>query len=297
MAGSSLMVQHKRNYNPNLCFSLVGNRDSENISHIDFICDSVVKYSEWIDGLNMFLDKNISSKSTAKYIQQLTDINVKLCLLELGSERIEIPVIPPEISPLPTNYQFYYEEGWCEAIDMSEFEKNGISREQSNESIFSISNVNEINEFTEVETNNSSTFKTRLQKRFENDENRILSPLTVNTNRSNYVPLKNKNTTFTSPFTPVLNVVQSVFDSNRFPTTEAVVNTTNPLTYQDILETPLPPIPPPLLVRSSSLRGSNKSNHSSATSLTDKEEKKQTSEIDEMLDSLAIKNSSGPVNG
>jgi len=288
MAGASLMVQHnKKNINPNLCFSLVGNRDSENISHIDFICDSVVKYSEWIDGLNMFLDKNISSKSTAKYIQQLTDINLKLCLLELGSERIDIPVIPPEIPSLPSDYQFFYEEGWCEAVDISDFEKNSSSREQSQENLFNLSNANDIMEINDMELSISSKIK--------HDKNKILSPLTINTKRTSYMKDSNIRASYTTtPFTPALNVVQSVFDSNRYPNTSSVLlsNTTTPLNYQDIIETPLPPMPPPLLMRSSSIKSSKQS-----LNPEDKDDSKKTNEINEMVDSDSIKNSNGPING
>jgi len=288
MAGASLMVQHnKKNINPNLCFSLVGNRDSENLSHIDFICDTVVKYSEWIDGLNMFLDKNISSKSTAKYIQQLTDINLKLCLLELGSERVDIPVIPPEIPALPTDYQFFYEEGWCEAIDISDFEKNSSSREQSQENLFNISNANDVSEINEIELNISDG-------KSKQDNKKKLSPLTVNTKHSTYAKDDTRNS-YITPFTPVMNIVQSVFDSNRYPNTNSVItNSTTPLNYQDIIETPLPPMPPPLLMRSSSLKNSKQSLN---TILNEKDETKQSEEINEMIDTDSMKNSNGPING
>jgi engulfment/cell motility protein 1 len=262
MEGSSLMVQHnKRNINSNLCFSLVGNRDSENLSHIDFICDSVVKYSEWIDGFNMFLDKNISSKSTAKYIQQLTDINLKLCLLELGSERIDIPVIPPEIPSLPTDYQFFYEEGWFEAIDISDFEKNLGDHEQSQENLFNLSNATVEPEINEIELN--------VEKNSMNNRNKF-SPLTVNTKHSIY-DKDDQRGSYITPLTTTANIFQSVFDSNRYQP---------PLDCQDIIDKPLPPMPPPLLNRSSSLRNSE-----------------QSEEMKEMNDSNSIKNNSGPMNG
>ncbi|OUM64855.1 hypothetical protein PIROE2DRAFT_8243 [Piromyces sp. E2] len=282
MAGSSLMVQHnKKNINSDLCFSLVGNRDSENLSHIDFICDSVVKYSEWIDGLNMFLDKNISSKSTAKYIQQLTDINLKLCLLELGSERIEIPVIPPEIPALPSDYQFFYEEGWCEAIDISDFDKNSSTIGQSQENLFNISTENEdLND------------ELNVSNRPKQDKNKKISPLTVNTKHSNYMKDNIRNS-FITPFTPVMNIVQSVFDSNRYPNTSSVLsNTATPLNYQDIIETPLPPMLPPLLGSSSSVKSSKQSVNSGL----DDNDVKESGE-NEMIDTDSIKNSSGPMNG
>eukprot|EP00833_Pecoramyces_ruminatium_P013306 jgi/Orpsp1_1/1187338/evm.model.d7180000056963.1 len=282
LEGASLIVQHnKKNLNSNLCFSLVVNRDSENLSHIDFICDSVVKYSEWIDGLNMYLDKNISSKSTAKYIQQLTDINLKLCLLELGSERIDIPVIPPEIPALPTDYQFFYEEGWCEAIDISDFEKSLNQHEQSQENLFNISNADEP-EINEIELNVENKPKSNKNK---------FSPLTINTKRSIYSKDDMKNSSYITPITTTVNIFQSVFDSNRYPNTDSVLsNMATPLNYQEIIDKPLPPMLPPLL--DNSLKNSKQSVNSDENN-----ESKSSDELNEMVKSNSIKNCSDPVNG
>lgn len=282
LEGASLIVQHnKKNLNSNLCFSLVVNRDSENLSHIDFICDSVVKYSEWIDGLNMYLDKNISSKSTAKYIQQLTDINLKLCLLELGSERIDIPVIPPEIPALPTDYQFFYEEGWCEAIDISDFEKSLNQHEQSQENLFNISNADEP-EINEIELNVENKPKSNKNK---------FSPLTINTKRSIYSKDDMRNSSYITPITTTVNIFQSVFDSNRYPNTDSVLsNMATPLNYQEIIDKPLPPMLPPLL--DNSLKNSKQSVNSDENN-----ESKSSDELNEMVKSNSIKNCSDPVNG
>jgi len=119
-----------------------------------------------------------------------------------------------------------------------------------------------------------------------------LTPLTVNTKHSNYMKDNIRNS-FVTPFTPVMNIVQSVFDSNRYPNTSSVLSntTSTPLNYQDIIETPLPPMPPPLLGSSSSLKSSKQSINSGLDN-----DVKESGE-NEMIDTDSIKNSSGPMNG
>lgn len=72
--------------------------------------DSTV-YTEWLDGLNLLLPGGfIATKETADLVQSLTDIGVKIRLLDLTGERLEIPtVIPTPIVP-PPSVSFYYAE-------------------------------------------------------------------------------------------------------------------------------------------------------------------------------------------
>ena len=58
----------------------------------------------------MLLDRSITEKNTADYIQQLTDIGLKLCLLDLTGERLDFLNQAPEIPELPSEGRFYYEE-------------------------------------------------------------------------------------------------------------------------------------------------------------------------------------------
>ncbi|CAG8749019.1 1632_t:CDS:2, partial [Racocetra persica] len=53
----------------------------------DFVASDYVQFSEWTDGLNMLFDKNIGSRDTAEF----TEIGVKVKLLDLSGERVEIP--------------------------------------------------------------------------------------------------------------------------------------------------------------------------------------------------------------
>jgi engulfment/cell motility protein 1 len=68
-------------------------------------------YTEWLDGLNLLLPGGfIATKETADLVQALTDVGVKIRLLDLTGERLEIPtVIPTPIVP-PPSVPFYYSE-------------------------------------------------------------------------------------------------------------------------------------------------------------------------------------------
>lgn len=49
-------------------------------------------YSEWVDGLHMLRpDGRVATEQTANLIQSLTDIGVKIQLLDLTGERVQIP--------------------------------------------------------------------------------------------------------------------------------------------------------------------------------------------------------------
>lgn len=68
-------------------------------------------YVEWLDGLNLLLPGGfIATKETAELVQTLTEIGIKIRLLDLTGERLEIPtVIPTPIVP-PATVPFYYSE-------------------------------------------------------------------------------------------------------------------------------------------------------------------------------------------
>lgn len=57
----------------------------------------------------MLFDRNIATKDTAEYIQQLTDMEVKLCLLDLTGEKIDFLNASPEVPELPVgDMRFFY---------------------------------------------------------------------------------------------------------------------------------------------------------------------------------------------
>lgn len=77
----------------------------------EFIAPDQATLSEWVDGLNLLLpDGYIATKETADYIQALTDIGVKIRLLDLTGERLDIPAaLPIPIVP-PATVPFFYAE-------------------------------------------------------------------------------------------------------------------------------------------------------------------------------------------
>lgn len=94
------------NNSSNLTFSLLRAPD---VSLADFVALNASQYSEWTDGLSMLRGEGgmVSTKETADYIQMLTDIGVKVKLLDLTGEAVDIPstVAPP---PLPVSTSFFF---------------------------------------------------------------------------------------------------------------------------------------------------------------------------------------------
>lgn len=69
------------------------------------------QFSEWTDGLNMLRGEGgmVSTRETADLIETLTEIGIKIKLLDLTGEQIELPtaVQPP---PLPSTTEFFFAE-------------------------------------------------------------------------------------------------------------------------------------------------------------------------------------------
>ncbi|KAI5474607.1 engulfment and cell motility protein 1 [Pseudohyphozyma bogoriensis] len=65
-------------------------------------------YAEWVDGLSLLRpDGSISTKETAEFVQILTEIGVKIKLLDLSGEKVDIPAslpvgMPPRSNPRNT---------------------------------------------------------------------------------------------------------------------------------------------------------------------------------------------------
>ncbi|GAA6003725.1 hypothetical protein JCM10207_003565 [Rhodosporidiobolus poonsookiae] len=75
---------------------------------VELIAPDLTTFSEWVDGLSLLRpDGSISTRDTADYIQALTDIGVKIKLLDLSGERVEIPV-GITVSSVPRSDRFYY---------------------------------------------------------------------------------------------------------------------------------------------------------------------------------------------
>ncbi|ORX62215.1 hypothetical protein DM01DRAFT_1331671 [Hesseltinella vesiculosa] len=74
----------------------------------EFRCRSSEQHSEWKDGFSMLLDKGITSKETAAYLHSLTEIGVKVKLLQIAGDRVEVPHGNLEVPPLPSGQSRFY---------------------------------------------------------------------------------------------------------------------------------------------------------------------------------------------
>lgn len=67
--------------------------------------------SEWTDGLNMLRDEGgvVSTRETADLINMLTEIGIKVKMLDLTGEQIELPATV-QAPPLPSTTEFFFAE-------------------------------------------------------------------------------------------------------------------------------------------------------------------------------------------
>ncbi|GAA5998566.1 uncharacterized protein JCM10292_002788 [Rhodotorula paludigena] len=78
---------------------------------VELTAPSSATYSEWVDGLSLLRPEegSISTRDTADYIQALTDVGVKVKLLDLSGERVEIlPAL--EVDQVPASTNFFYSD-------------------------------------------------------------------------------------------------------------------------------------------------------------------------------------------
>ncbi|KAF8892151.1 ELMO/CED-12 family-domain-containing protein [Infundibulicybe gibba] len=91
-----------------LSFSLLSAHEG---SLADQIALDQSRWADWTDGLNMLRRDggHVSSKETAGFVQALTEIGLKIKLLDLSGEMVEIPsgLVP---GPPPTNTDFCYSD-------------------------------------------------------------------------------------------------------------------------------------------------------------------------------------------
>ncbi|KAF5316171.1 hypothetical protein D9619_006473 [Psilocybe cf. subviscida] len=99
--------QHDQNPSP-LSFSLLSAHEG---SLADLIASDSLRWADWTDGLNMLRRDggHGSSKETAGYVQALTEIGLKIKLLDLSGEMVEIPS-GLVAGPPPANNDFFFSE-------------------------------------------------------------------------------------------------------------------------------------------------------------------------------------------
>lgn len=73
------------------------------------MAENSTSYSDWIDGLNMLRGDHFSTKETADMVQALTEIGLKIKLLDLSGEKVDIPSNLP-VPPLPSNTDFFFSD-------------------------------------------------------------------------------------------------------------------------------------------------------------------------------------------
>ncbi|KAI8342715.1 ELMO/CED-12 family-domain-containing protein [Chlamydoabsidia padenii] len=85
--------------------------NDSNVPLAEFICATSEQASEWKDGFSMLMDKGITSKETAEYLHSLTEIGVKVKLLQIAGDRVEVPHGSLEVPPIPygSGTKFYYD--------------------------------------------------------------------------------------------------------------------------------------------------------------------------------------------
>ncbi|CAE6447089.1 unnamed protein product [Rhizoctonia solani] len=99
-----------------LSFSLMSERSRDQSeqqpskhSLADQVAENPSRFSDWTDGLNMLRKDggHVATTETAEFVQALTEIGLKIKLLDLSGEKAEIPShLPPGIPPSDTNFFF-----------------------------------------------------------------------------------------------------------------------------------------------------------------------------------------------
>ncbi|KAF8966320.1 ELMO/CED-12 family-domain-containing protein [Flammula alnicola] len=91
-----------------LSFSLLSAHEG---SLADLIAPDSSRWADWTDGLNMLRRDggHVSSKETAGFVQALTEIGLKIKLLDLSGEMVEIPT-GLVAGPPPTNNDFFFSD-------------------------------------------------------------------------------------------------------------------------------------------------------------------------------------------
>lgn len=67
----------------------------------EFYCSSPIQAAEWKDGFSMIMNNQFTSKETAELFHTLTEVGVKVKLLQIAGDRVEIPHGVVEIPPVP----------------------------------------------------------------------------------------------------------------------------------------------------------------------------------------------------
>lgn len=76
----------------------------------ELVAPDQATYAEWVDGLSLLRpDGNISTKETAGFVHVLTEIGVKIKLLDLTGEKVDISS-GMMVGDVPSSTSFYYSD-------------------------------------------------------------------------------------------------------------------------------------------------------------------------------------------
>lgn len=76
---------------------------------VDLVAENSTSFSDWIDGFNMLRGDHFTTRETTEFVQILTEIGLKIKLLDLSGEKVEIPnMLPPP--PLPSTTDFFFSD-------------------------------------------------------------------------------------------------------------------------------------------------------------------------------------------
>lgn len=92
-----------------LAFSLLS---SEGVV-AELVAPDQATYAEWLDGLALLRPEgNISTKETTSLIETLTEVGMKVKLLDLTGMKVEIPAEGVRVGPPPASTEFFFAENF-----------------------------------------------------------------------------------------------------------------------------------------------------------------------------------------
>ncbi len=70
-------------------------------------------YAEWLDGLALLRPEgNISTRETTELISTLTEVGMKVNLLDLTGMKVDIPAEGVQVGPPPASTDFFFAENF-----------------------------------------------------------------------------------------------------------------------------------------------------------------------------------------
>jgi len=87
----------------NLSFSIILKESGKTI---DFVAQNREDFVNWTDGLKLLLADRLENAESLEEVKVLVNLELRIRLLELVSEGVQVPNDPPQIPSLPDNFNF-----------------------------------------------------------------------------------------------------------------------------------------------------------------------------------------------